>query len=246
MATAWPTAADAPRRAADSRRVSGGQRPRRARALRAHEPVARQLRQRLGGHVPAELRGGRHRRRRRGGGAGAAHGLPRPARARARRAGRRVRARRRQGRAQGRRRDAGAAAARQLRGCARAEERRAPARRGAARARAIAARAAGDVVGDGGGGARLAGAQTDGRAGRRGARPPATSRCSPRRCSSMRARDRRSTRKAPNRSTRRRSSAARRSTTTRWPPRRPFSSSPSRAPSSTISTSASAGRASRT
>ena len=68
----------APRR--NSRGVSGGQRARRARALRADEPVARQLRQRLGGHVPAELRGGRHRRRRRGGDAGAAHGLPRPAR----------------------------------------------------------------------------------------------------------------------------------------------------------------------
>ena len=234
----------APRR--NSRRVPGRQRPRRARALRAHEPVARHLRQRLGRHVPPDLRGGRHRRRR------CARRCSRCASAAS------TSARASSGALADAFAHADAKVVRKavaatltlppLDSCAdvRAlKSARAPARRGAARAGAIAARAAGDVVGDGGGGTRLAGAQTDGRAGRRDPRHrprTAAGRGVDRLCARS---DRRSTRKAPNRSTRRRSSAARRSATTSWPPRRPSSSSPSRAPSGTNSTSASAGRASR-
>ena len=178
-AAAWPTAADAPRRAADSRPPSS--RP--ASPTRASVSNARASRS-TPTPTPGQGCTGRPARR------------PRPAPAmrrrrcalrtgcldqRARELGalrRRVLARGRQGRAQGRRRDAGAAAARQLRGCARAEERRASRRTRRCAPRAITARAAGDVVGDGGGGARLAGPQTDGGAGRRGAghRPRAAAR----------------------------------------------------------------------
>ena len=183
-----------------ARAFLAAERPRRARALRTHEPGAGHVRRRPGPACTAQNLRGRaappaRRRRRR-----PAHRLSRPARARTS-ARWSTTSRTSTPRSCGKRRrcHADASAARQLRGRADDEGARRPGGPGAAHPRSVAAEPAGGAVGDGRGGARLASAETGGHARRRDRAPRPRTVAGGSVARLRVGSDRRSTRRAPNR-----------------------------------------------